>query len=69
MAGYAYAAWIDFPVKARDTFLQTSERIQNEGNISRSAFPERGIFKRFADGLWEACVLVAALRRCTTESS
>ena len=60
VAGYAYAAGIDFPVEARDTFLQTSERIQKEGNISRTAFPESRIFQCFADGLREARVLVAA---------
>src|ERR1700733_190825 len=60
MSGYPYASCIDFSIETRDTFLQTSERIQNERNVPRSAFPERGILKRFGDGLSEACVLVTA---------
>src|ERR1700731_1975905 len=67
VSGYAYAVYVDFCVEARNPFLQISERIQKEGNIPRAAFPQSGIFQRFADGLREACVLVAdnvALYNC-----
>src|ERR1700730_777600 len=60
VAGYPYAGSINFRVEARDSFLQTTERIQKEGNVSRAAFPQRGILQHFAGGLMEAYILVAA---------